>query len=94
MLPYDTLHLTEMSRSYDKTTNSEGVVRGTYATNETNAIDRSIIRMMLALPDLIDQRGADVFCHVYVLPSDTFQSFIVVPSWHTCLWCMNARASD
>jgi len=48
-----TLHLTELSRGYDDSEDEEGVIRGTYSTNETHVADRQIIRMMLALPDLV-----------------------------------------
>jgi len=54
---YETLHLTELSRGYDDSEDEEGVIRGTYSTNETHVADRQIIRMMLALPDLVFQRG-------------------------------------
>jgi hypothetical protein len=57
LLMYDALHLTEMSRTYDTSVDEDGVVRGNYATNETHAVDRQVIRMMLALPDLVLVRG-------------------------------------
>jgi hypothetical protein len=53
LLIYDALHLTEMSRTYDTSIDEDGVVRGNYATNETHVVDRQVIRMMLALPDLV-----------------------------------------
>lgn len=54
---YEALHLTEMSRAYDNSEDEEGIVRGNYATNETHVVDRQMIRMMLALPDLVLVRG-------------------------------------
>lgn len=54
---YDSLHLTEMSRTYDTSLDKSGVIRGSYATNETHVADRQIIRMMLAVPDLVLIRG-------------------------------------
>lgn len=61
LLIYDALHLTEMSRTYDTSIDEDGVVRGNYATNETHVVDRQVIRMMLALPDLVLVRGDIVF---------------------------------
>jgi hypothetical protein len=57
LVMYDALHLTERSRAYDDSPDSEGVRRGSYATNESHAIDRQILRMMLGLPDLVETRG-------------------------------------
>lgn len=53
---YEALHLTEISRSFDDSKDSEGAKRGEYATNESHAVDRQIIRMMLAMPDLVGTR--------------------------------------
>jgi len=58
---YEALHLTEISRMYDDSVDQEGVVRGSYSTNETHVADRQIIRMMLALPDLVFLRGEIIF---------------------------------
>jgi len=46
-----------ISRAYDNSMDKEGVVRSDYSTNETHVADRQIIRMMLALPDLVLIRG-------------------------------------
>jgi len=54
---YEALHLTEISRAYDNSMDKEGVVRSDYSTNKTHMADRQIIRMMLALPDLVLIRG-------------------------------------
>jgi hypothetical protein len=54
---YDALHLTEISREYDGSVDKDGIVRGDYSTNETHVADRQLIRMMLALPDLVLLRG-------------------------------------
>jgi len=54
---YEALHLTEISRAYDDSVDEEGVLRSDYCTNETHVADRQIIRMMLALPDLVLIRG-------------------------------------
>jgi hypothetical protein len=54
---YEALHLTDISRAYDDSVDEEGVLRSTYSTNETHVADRQIIRMMLALPDLVLIRG-------------------------------------
>ena len=53
LLIYDALHLTKMSHTYDTSIDEDGVVRGNYATNEMHVVDRQVIRMMLALPDLV-----------------------------------------
>jgi hypothetical protein len=53
LLIYEALHLTKMARAYDDSVDHEGVIRGDYATNETHIVDRQIIHMMLALPDLV-----------------------------------------
>ena len=53
LLIYDALHFTEMSCTYDTSIDEDGVVRGNYATNEMHVVDRQVIRMMLALPDLV-----------------------------------------
>jgi len=58
---YEALHLTEISHTYDDSVDQEGVFRGNYATNETHVADRQIIRMMLALPDLVFLRGEIFF---------------------------------
>jgi hypothetical protein len=50
---YDSLHLTEMIRTYDATSDADGVARQEYATNKSHNIDRQLIRMMLAMPDLV-----------------------------------------
>jgi len=50
---YDSLHLTEMIRAYDATPDAEGIKRHNYATNDSHSIDRQLIRMMLAMPDLV-----------------------------------------
>lgn len=84
---YDALHLTELSRSFDDSKDSEGVTRGEYATNESHAVDRQIIRMMLAMPDLVGTRRKwsikplNKLFHISYL-----QHFIVVLSSHICLW--------
>jgi len=65
LLIYDALHLTEMSRTYDTSIDEDGVVRGNYATNETHVVDRQVIRMMLALPDLVLVRG-DIVLKSYI----------------------------
>lgn len=57
MISYDTLHLMENIRAYGDSEDSDGVLRGNYATNESHAVDRQLIRMMLALPDLVESRG-------------------------------------
>jgi hypothetical protein len=54
---YDALHLTEISCTYDGSVDQDGIVRKDYSTNETHVADRQLIRMMLALPDLVLQRG-------------------------------------
>jgi hypothetical protein len=54
---YEALHLTEISHAYDSSEDDEGVLRAEYSTNETHVADRQIIRMMLALPDLVLLRG-------------------------------------
>jgi hypothetical protein len=54
---YESLHLTEISRAYDDSMDDEGNLRSSYSTNETHVADRQIIRMMLALPDLVLLRG-------------------------------------
>ena len=59
----EALHLTEMSHAYDGSEDEDGVIRGSYATNETHVADRQLIRMMLALPDLVLQRG-DIYIYV------------------------------
>jgi hypothetical protein len=56
-MSYDTLHLTEMTRAYDKSKDKKGVKRVVNATNAAHDIDRQIIRMMLSLPDLVCYRG-------------------------------------
>jgi hypothetical protein len=66
---YEALHLTEMSRAYDDSVDEEGVVRGTYSTNETHVADRQIIRMMLALPDLVFLRG-EILLKLYMHTND------------------------
>ena len=60
---YKALHLTEMSCAYDGSEDEEGVIRGSYATNETHVADRQLIRRMLALPDLVLQRG-DIYIYM------------------------------
>ena len=65
LLIYDALHLTEMSRTYDTSVDEDGVVRGNYATNEMHVVDRQVIRMMLALPDLVLVRG-DIVLKSYI----------------------------
>jgi hypothetical protein len=60
---YEALHLTEISRSFDDSKNSQGEQRGEYATNETHAVDRQIIRMMLAMPDLVGTRRELQLCY-------------------------------
>jgi hypothetical protein len=55
---YDSLHLTENIRAYDHSRDSDNIKRGLYATNETHAVDRQLIRMMLAIPHLVKHRGA------------------------------------
>lgn len=42
-----------MIRVYDAMPDAEGVVRQEYATNESHNIDWQLIRMMLAMPDLV-----------------------------------------
>jgi hypothetical protein len=64
LILYDALHLTERSQAYDSSKNAQGQVRGLLATNETHDIDRQLLRMMLALPDLVDSRGKANFPHV------------------------------
>jgi len=54
---YNSLHLTETIRAYDQSRDADGVKREDYATNETHAIDRQLIRMMLAMPHLVTHRG-------------------------------------
>jgi len=67
---YESLHLTELSRGYDDSEDEEGVIRGNYSTNETHVADRQIIRMMLALPDLVFLRG-EIFRKSGARPNDT-----------------------
>ena len=61
---YEALHLTAMRCAYDGSEGEEGVIRGSYATNETHVADRQLIRMMLALPDLVLQRG-DIYIYIW-----------------------------
>jgi hypothetical protein len=56
MLVYETLHLTWLARAYDSSKDKDGVQRQDYATNESNAVDRQLLRMMLALPDLVHDK--------------------------------------
>ena len=84
---YDALHLTELSRSFNDSKDSEGVRRGEYATNESHAVDRQIIRMMLAMPDLVGIR-CKWSIKTWNKPFDIFhlQHFIVALSSHICRW--------
>jgi hypothetical protein len=54
LIPYDTLHLTEQICAYDNSkAPGETTKREYYTTNETHTINRQIICMMLAMPDLV-----------------------------------------
>jgi hypothetical protein len=64
LLIYEALHLTEMAHAYDNSVDHEGVIRGDYATNETHIVDRQIIHMMLALPDLVFVRGKNFYTRI------------------------------
>ena len=53
-LMYDTMHLTYISRQFDMSNYPDGdpdnpQKRSEYATNESQSVDRQILRMMLAL---------------------------------------------
>src|ERR1700720_2940829 len=52
---------TEGAGAYDVSEDEEGVIRGSYTTNEMHVGDRQLIRMMLALPDLVLQRGEYIY---------------------------------
>ena len=82
---YDALHLTEMSRMYDTSVDKDGVVRGDYATNETHVVDRQVIWMMLALPDLVLVRG-NFFLKSYIHTNDRLltKTIRVLPPSRTC----------
>ena len=54
---YDTMHLTENIRTYDKSEDAEGVQREVYATNAEHAVSRILFRMMMAIPVLVPTRG-------------------------------------
>jgi hypothetical protein len=56
-LSYETLHLTEMACSYDESKNPKGELRKTWATNSAHDVSRKVLRMMLALPDLVHTRS-------------------------------------
>ena len=56
MLMYKTLHLTWLSRAYDFSKDKDDVQRQDYATNESNAVDHQLLRMMLALPHLVHDK--------------------------------------
>ena len=57
---YETLHLMEQIRAFDASVDENDDRRGLYATNETHSVDRQLIRMMLAMPDLVSTRGASI----------------------------------
>jgi len=78
LLTYEALHLTEISRSFDDSKDSEGVKRGEYATNESHAVDRQIIRMMLAMPDLVGTRRK---CRLQLRVPNLFRESLITPSF-------------
>ena len=57
LIMYDTLHLMEQIRAYGASIDSNKIRQGSYSTNETHTVDRQLIRMMLAMPDLVRVRG-------------------------------------
>ena len=63
LIMYETLHLTERSQAFDSSKNAKGIVRGDLATNETHDIDRQLLRMMLALPDLVGSRSMSIYLY-------------------------------
>jgi hypothetical protein len=73
---YDSLHLTENIRTYDKSRDADNVKRGGYATNETHAIDRQLIRMMLAMPYLVKHRGENSQIKYAMLMVCIYSSFL------------------
>jgi hypothetical protein len=85
---YDALHLTERIRAYDGSLDAHNIQRGTYATNETHTIDRQLIRMMLALPDLVLKRG--IRFQLQLLVIDTDISNRVLPSSCHCAYVHGA----
>ena len=50
---YKTLHLMEQICAFDVSVDEDDDHRGLYATNETHSVDRQLIRMMLAMPNLV-----------------------------------------
>jgi hypothetical protein len=69
MWVYYALHHTEISHTYDGSVDRDGIVRSNYSTNETHVADRQLIRMMLALPDLVLQRG-EIFQRSDIRPNN------------------------
>jgi hypothetical protein len=67
---YDTMHLTYIARSYDTSNypNADGdkpVKRSEYATNESQSVDRQILRMMLSLKYVAHSPGRCLlFMHI------------------------------
>jgi hypothetical protein len=60
LIMYEALHLMEQIRAFDASIDKNNVRRGVYATNETHSVDRQLIRMMLAMPDLVGTRGESI----------------------------------
>jgi hypothetical protein len=63
LITYDTLHLMEQIRAYDALVDNNDIHQRFYVTNETYTVARQLIRMMLAMPDLVHTRGTSICSH-------------------------------
>jgi hypothetical protein len=55
---YDSMHLTEISLSFDSSYDEDGVARHEFGTNATHPdAHRLLARMTLGLPDMVTQRS-------------------------------------
>jgi hypothetical protein len=60
LIMYEVLHLMEQIRVFDASIDKNNVHRGVYTTNETHSVDHQLIRMMLAMPNLVGTRGESI----------------------------------
>jgi hypothetical protein len=59
---YETMHLTELSWSYDNSVDGDGLLRSKFATNAIHPdLACFAARMMLALPYIVHERGTNTF---------------------------------
>jgi hypothetical protein len=92
LIMYDTLHIMEQIRAYDASVDKNNIRRGSYSTNETHTVDRQLIRMMLAMPDLVRTRGMHPSIQQLIINANSrlcsAQNFVAVQSSRTLSWSM------